>query len=90
MTSFLIRRRGRGFWLPWIRQTQENNRIPFHNKNTETRLMTSFLNRQRGRGSWLPWIRQTQENNRTPFHNNTFSFALQYLSNMYWTSPYHY
>ena len=45
--------------------------------------MTSFLIRQRGRGFWLPWIRQTQENNRTPFHNNTFSFALQYLSNTY-------
>ena len=30
-------RRGRGFWLPWIRQTQENNRTPFHNNTCQIR-----------------------------------------------------
>ena len=44
----------------------------------------------KGAGLLLPWIRQTQENIRTLSHNNTFSFASQYLSNLYWTSPYHY
>ena len=30
-------RRGRCFWLPWIRQTQENNRTPFHNNTCQIR-----------------------------------------------------
>ena len=37
MTSFPHRQRERGFWLPWIRQTQENNRTPFHNNTCQIR-----------------------------------------------------
>ena len=38
MTSFLNHQRGRGFWLPWIRQIQENNRTPFHTCQIRTGL----------------------------------------------------
>ena len=31
MASFLNRQKGRGFWLPWMREIQENNRTHLHN-----------------------------------------------------------
>ena len=37
MTSFLNHQRGRGFLLPWIRQTQENNRTPLNNNTCQIR-----------------------------------------------------
>ena len=37
MASFLNHQRERGFWLPWIRRTQENNRTPFHNNTCQIR-----------------------------------------------------